>query len=139
MGKYITILPNEIRPTQNYLYQKTFDKYLSKLSSNKIVDKPIPVFQLDENTKYGVLDGHHCLSAYQIQDKPVNVWVAYDKNDFIPNYVYPNTKTKDLEKANSEIFRRYDMARFYVPEDNQGREILSLRDLILASGISVTR
>ena len=137
MGEKIIASPQLVRPSQDYLLQHTIDFYLRKLAS-KHHHMPIPV-TLDEILPgcYVALDGHHNIAIKQKRQQEVTLWVVSSPNDFIPYALFPEVEKKMIDACNEQIHKRFNMAKFYVPSDDEGKDILSFDRLIEFTNVRI--
>src|SRR3989338_9598916 len=102
MGKILELLVEQVRPSQNYLDRKRFERY-KQMFENGQGDglAPVPVVE-DYSTQgvYYVLDGHHRGSAQLQAQGKITVWNASNPNDFIPYGLFPNVTRDKIDSAN---------------------------------------
>ncbi len=103
-----------IRISQDYLYDKTIEKYMETLRRNpKQITEILVTENFVGNFPYVVLDGHHRLAAAYTSNRKAKIVIIQDP--------------KEIE--NEHIKRRYNFAQIYVPISS-GVELYSITDLL---------
>jgi hypothetical protein len=127
-----------VRPTQDYLFQSTIEFYLNRLRSKKPLP-PVPaIASLCYDGRYDALDGHHSLAVAHAHIGEVVLWVPESPRDLIPYCHFPGISKKHIDACNEQIQRRFTMAPFYVPSDQNANDILTIDALISHAGVKLS-
>jgi|AntAceMinimDraft_9_1070365.scaffolds.fasta_scaffold06553_4 hypothetical protein len=134
MGKILTLKPEDLRITQDYLIPKHVKRYLNSVDINKI--PPIPIVQDGIREGYSVIEGHHFLASLYLRGRTVTAWLCESPKDLLQKELFPYCNPMSISARNKQIRSRYNSAPFYVPMLH-GTEIFTIAELINESKINV--
>ena len=124
MGEIISLNPENLRPTQDYLREHSTKR-------NKKTDFQFPVIigrDICFNNEYFIIDGHHnSINSYR-KNQEVCAWVAENSNDLIKYSDFPSLPKRYIDASNKQIKSRFNTAQFYVPII-KGEEVLNIKSL----------
>ena len=87
MGKSIVVNPKEIKPSQDFLKERTVKFIFDCLKNNQLnLLPPQPVVRRDDQGNLIAIDGHNLIAVYDWLDKKISVFVVEDQDDNLRNY-----------------------------------------------------
>ncbi len=87
MGKSIVVNPKEIKPSQDFLKERTVKFIFDCLKNNQLnLLPPQPVVRRDDQGNLIAIDGHNLIAVYDWLDKKISVFVVDDQDDNLRNY-----------------------------------------------------
>ncbi len=135
MYELIKISTNQVRPTQDYLDQKTIEFYLGLREAN-VKLPPVPAVEsICYEGKYDLIDGHHNVAVAHLLGEDIELYVIDSPRELLKIEQFPKVEKRFLEDCNEQIKRRFDSVPFYVPRCCQGEEITCLDQLIGYAGV----
>ncbi len=88
MEHYITLKPEQIKPSQDFLKKKTMDFIFDCYKRGALQElPPPPMVRRDPNSKnaYIAIDGHNLLAAHEFFGAECEVFLVDSSDDFLPN------------------------------------------------------
>ncbi len=87
MGKSVLVSTKEIKPSQDFLKEKTVKFILRCLKNNQPnLLPPQPIVRRGDNGELIAVDGHNLVAVYDWLGEDVSIFVVDDKNDNLQNY-----------------------------------------------------
>lgn len=110
MGKLISVMPNEVRPSQDFLKEGTIKFILECIfSGNEEKLPPAPMVRFDRASGcYIAIDGHNLLAVSDLLGRPCDVYVAEHANDTITLNECPNASIDALKQRNADLRKKFD-------------------------------
>lgn len=110
MGNIIKINTNQIKPSQDFLKERTVKFILACFSENKKdMLPPTPIVKKDsEDGSYIAIDGHNLLAVYDLLGEEIEVYVARDENDELTEEVFSNFSSESLLSRNRDLKEKYN-------------------------------
>ena len=88
MGQFITLKPDQIKPSQDFLKKGTVD-FILECYKNGVLDAlpPPPLVRRDpaKEGEYIAIDGHNLLAVHQYGGTECEVYCVDSAEDFFPN------------------------------------------------------
>jgi hypothetical protein len=109
MGKKIKLNPKSIRPSQNFLKERTVNFILTCFfEEQKELLPPPPIVRYDPETeKYIAIDGHNLLAIYDLFKETIEVYQAESAEDHLTQESLPNSSPESLQERNQELKEKY--------------------------------
>lgn len=108
MGKIIKISTEKIKPSQNFLKEKTVKFILRNIfEGNEDNLPPSPMVRNDVNNlgEYIAIDGHNLIAVKDLLEENIEVYVARNENDFIEG------NSDAVSERNEELKEKFNLAQ----------------------------
>ncbi len=125
MGVFISVGPNRVVPTQDFLKNDTILFILTCYRDNTL-DKlpPPPIVREDPVTKQLVaIDGHNLLAVNTSLEKDTKVYIATSQNDFLEG------NSKAIKERNQDLLEKFEQVLQTVNKKNTFKSLFKKHSL----------
>ena len=108
MGKFIDINAREVKPSQNFIKERTIGYILKCILSNE-EDKlpPTPIIRNNpDGDGYVAIDGHNLIVIYDLLDIDFNAYLAESATDELTEL--PRSTEDAIIERNRDLFNKFD-------------------------------
>ncbi len=132
MGKIISINTNKIKPSQDFLKEKTIIRILENYFKNRMnALPPIPLVRyIFEKDEYIAIDGHNLIALYDLIGEDMNVYVAENCEDYLTKNNFPESSDDGLRDRNNDLKEKFDLVgeEFHKVKENGIKSFSDLRN-----------
>jgi hypothetical protein len=128
MGKIINVKADQIKPSQDFIKEKTVGYILKCIVENELNKlPPTPIVSNDPNNPgYIAIDGHNLIIVFDLLDKSFDIFVADSPHDKLIEL--SKSSLDAIDKRNQNIVDKYDLVVHSVKELER-KGISSFKDL----------
>lgn len=111
MGKIISLKTDKIRPSQDFLKEKTVIRILENYFKGRMnALPPIPLVRyVPEKDEYIAIDGHNLIALYDLIGEEMKVYVAESNDDYLTKDNFPESSEDSLQDRNSDLKDKFDL------------------------------
>ncbi len=110
MGKLIKIKTSLIKPSQDFLKEKTIRHIGLLILENKLNDlPPAPIIRKHPSKEgYIAIDGHNLLAVKDLLNEECEVYIADSSNDKLEKNNFPYSTDEALESRNKDLEEKFE-------------------------------